>query len=73
MAKTTFRQRVGEATKRILEDALLEHHGNRTHTAAALGMERTYLLRLIKEYDIKIESSYVNVPPQILKRRGEEA
>ena len=36
------------AKVRILREALRRHHGNRTHTARALGLQRSYLIRLIK-------------------------
>jgi DNA-binding NtrC family response regulator len=32
----------------ILREALRRHRGNRTHTARALGLQRTYLIRLLK-------------------------
>ena len=32
---------------------LRRQRGNRTRTAAALGMQRTYLLRLMRDYDVR--------------------
>jgi DNA-binding NtrC family response regulator len=37
-------------------------HGNRTHTARALGLQRTYLLRLMRELGVA-------APPPIQRRR----
>ena len=44
-----FHQEVEAAKIRILREWLRRHHGNRTHTALALGVQRTYLLRLIRK------------------------
>jgi DNA-binding NtrC family response regulator len=40
--------------RRLLETALLEAGGNRTHAAQALGLERTYLLRLIRDLGVGV-------------------
>jgi DNA-binding NtrC family response regulator len=40
---------VSEFKKRLIEATLLQVKGNRTHAARALGLQRTYLLRLIRE------------------------
>lgn len=39
--------------REVIRTALAEHKGNRTKTARALGIERYYLLRLIKKYGLK--------------------
>ena len=44
---------VDDARRDILARALAEHGGNRSHTAAALGIQRTYLLRLIRALRLK--------------------
>ena len=37
----------------LVERALAQSHGNRTHAARALGLQRTYLLRLIHDLDVQ--------------------
>jgi DNA-binding NtrC family response regulator len=49
--------------RRLIEDALRDTAGNRTHAARVLGLQRTYLLRLIRELDI------VAPPPADRRRR----
>jgi DNA-binding NtrC family response regulator len=41
------------ARRQILSEALRDHCGNRTHTAKALGLQRSYLLRLIRKLAVK--------------------
>jgi DNA-binding NtrC family response regulator len=43
-----FYELLTAAKIRILREALQRHQGNRTHTARALGLQRTYLIRLLK-------------------------
>jgi DNA-binding NtrC family response regulator len=38
----------------LLETRLVAHDGNRTHTARSLGLQRTYLLRLLRELDVDV-------------------
>ena len=38
--------------RRLIEATLNETRGNRTHAARALGLQRTYLLRLIRELGV---------------------
>lgn len=38
----------------ILTRTLQEHGGNRTRAARDLGIERTYLIRLIRRFDIDV-------------------
>ncbi len=40
---------VSDFKRRLIEATLHQMHGNRTHTARALGLQRTYLLRLIRD------------------------
>jgi DNA-binding NtrC family response regulator len=35
--------------RRLIEATLHQAHGNRTHAARALGLQRTYLLRLMRD------------------------
>lgn len=53
-----FYDLVGAAVSEILVNALDHHRGNRTRTAAWLGIQRTYLLRLIRKHEIQMPSSY---------------
>jgi len=43
---------VSEFKRRLIEATLHQSHGNRTHAARALGLQRTYLLRLIRELHV---------------------
>ena len=38
--------------RRLIEATLHEVRGNRTHAARALGLQRTYLLRLIRDLGV---------------------
>jgi len=50
--------------RRLIEVTLHQMRGNRTHTARALGLQRTYLLRLIRELGVAAP------PPQQRPRRA---
>ena len=43
---------VSDFKRRLIEATLQQMRGNRTHTARALGLQRTYLLRLIRELGV---------------------
>ena len=47
-----FHGRVAAFRRRLLEETLNEHGGNQTRAANALGLQRSYLARLIKKYGI---------------------
>lgn len=47
-----FRQAVEQFKRRLIEVALREAGGNRTHAARRLGLQRTYLLRLIRDLGV---------------------
>ena len=49
----TFHEQVRELRKHLIERSLIEHGGNRTRAARALGLQRTYLLRLIRELAVQ--------------------
>jgi DNA-binding NtrC family response regulator len=49
--------------RRLIEATLQQMRGNRTHTARALGLQRTYLLRLIRELGVA-------APPPPPRRRA---
>jgi transcriptional regulator with PAS, ATPase and Fis domain len=48
-----FYQLVAAAKARTIRETLRRHGGNRTHAARALGIQRTYLIRLIRTVDVK--------------------
>lgn len=50
----TYHQHVDNFKRELLTQTLLAHCGNRTHAAKALGLQRTYLLRLIRELGIRV-------------------
>ena len=52
-----FHGAVGEFKRRLIEATLAQAGGNRTHAAKALGLQRTYLLRLMREFQIRIPPS----------------
>jgi DNA-binding NtrC family response regulator len=43
---------VSDFKRRLIEATLHQMRGNRTHAARALGLQRTYLLRLIRELGV---------------------
>jgi DNA-binding NtrC family response regulator len=47
-----FHGAVCEFKRRLIEATLHQVGGNRTRAARALGLQRTYLLRLIRELDV---------------------
>jgi DNA-binding NtrC family response regulator len=49
--------------RQLIEATLHQMRGNRTHTARALGLQRTYLLRLIRELGVA-------APPPPPRRRN---
>jgi DNA-binding NtrC family response regulator len=54
---------VSDFKRRLIEATLHQMRGNRTHTARALGLQRTYLLRLIRELGVA-------APPPPPRRRN---
>ncbi len=55
---------VFEFKRRLIEATLRRACGNRTHAAKALGLQRTYLLRLIR--DLRVAAP----PPPSRRRNG---
>ena len=47
-----YHESMKEHTRTLIFHALREESGNQTKAAARLGLQRTYLARLIKQYDI---------------------
>lgn len=53
---------VSDFKRRLIEATLQQARGNRTHAARELGLQRTYLLRLIRELGVA-------APPPPVRRR----
>jgi DNA-binding NtrC family response regulator len=51
-----------EHTRTVILRALRDEHGNQTKAAARLGLQRTYLARLIRQYDIPTDSESSSSP-----------
>src|SRR6266581_414491 len=45
---------VSDFKRRLIEATLTQAGGNRTRAARALGLQRTYLLRLMREFQVRI-------------------
>ncbi len=60
---TPYHDAIREFKRGLIERKVKECGGNRTHAAASLGLQRTYMLRLIRDLNI-------SVPPG---RRGRTA
>jgi DNA-binding NtrC family response regulator len=58
-----FHGAVSEFKRHLIEATLNQMGGNRTRTARVLGLQRTYLLRLIRELN-------VTAPPVAPRRRS---
>jgi hypothetical protein len=48
----TYHGAVSAFKRRLIETTLHQARGNRTHAARTLGLQRTYLLRLIRELQV---------------------
>jgi len=57
-----FHGAVSEFKRRLIEATLHEFGGNRSRAARALGLQRTYLLRLIRDLGVA-------APPALLRGR----
>ena len=53
MNETSYRAAVVAFKRQLIATTLRDHAGNRTHAARALGLPRTYLVRLIRALDVK--------------------
>jgi sigma-54 dependent transcriptional regulator, acetoin dehydrogenase operon transcriptional activator AcoR len=58
-----FHGAVSDFKRRLLEATLTQAGGNRTRAARALGLQRTYLLRLIREFEIRVPPAGPGGPP----------
>ena len=54
LADHSYHGAVCEFKRRLIEATLTQSGGNRTHAARALGLQRTYLLRLMREFEVHI-------------------
>jgi DNA-binding NtrC family response regulator len=54
---------VSDFKRRLIEATLNQVQGNRTHAARALGLQRTYLLRLMRDLGVA-------APPPPVRRRA---
>ena len=52
MGEPGFHGAVSEFKRRLIEATLLQFGGNRSQAARALGLQRTYLLRLIRDLGV---------------------
>ena len=59
-----YHHAVSAFKRRLIEITLREARGNRTHAARVLGLQRTYLLRLMRDLN-------VSAPPPPERRRRE--
>jgi len=66
-----FHGAVSDFKRRLLEATLTQAGGNRTRAARALGLQRTYLLRLIREFEIRVPPS--PIPPRRAEGAGPPA
>jgi DNA-binding NtrC family response regulator len=48
---------VSDFKRRLIEATLQQMRGNRTHAARALGLQRTYLLRLMRELRVDVPAA----------------
>jgi DNA-binding NtrC family response regulator len=63
-AWASYHGAVSEFKRRLIEATLRQAQGNRTHAARALGLQRTYLLRLIRDLGVV-------APPPPARRRAQ--
>ncbi len=64
MRRRGYHDTVRAFKRLLLEVTLAEHGGNRSRAAVALGLERTYLLRLIKQFKVKCSPGRIGGSPQ---------
>jgi DNA-binding NtrC family response regulator len=50
---TSYAKEKDGAIRELLRRALIRNRGNRTHTARDLGIDRAYLQRLIRKYELR--------------------
>lgn len=52
-----FHKEVDRFKKDLIQATLEAHRGNRTHAARTLGLQRTYLLRLMRDFGVIVPIS----------------
>ncbi len=52
-----FQRAVERFKREFLRDTLAAHGGNRSATARTLGLQRTYLVRLIRDFAVRVACS----------------
>lgn len=62
-ASASYHGAVSDFKRRLIEATLRQMRGNRTHTARALGLQRTYLLRLIRDLRVAAPPPPRRKPP----------
>jgi hypothetical protein len=60
--KPGFHDAVSEFKRRLIATTLERAGGNRSRAARTLGLQRTYLLRLIREFEIRVPAAGVSAP-----------
>jgi transposase-like protein len=65
-----FRGAVEEFKRRLIESVLRQSGGNRTHAARRLGLQRTYLLRLIRDLGVSAPASPAFPRPRAVEARA---
>lgn len=64
MESVSYRTAVADFKRQLLVTALQNHGGNRTHAARTLGLQRTYLLRLIRDLGVTTSPPRPPVGPE---------
>ncbi len=49
-----YHKQVREFQVKLITETLISGRGNRSHAARVLGLQRTYLIKLIREYKIDV-------------------
>ena len=62
MKSTHYRAAVVAFKRELIETTLRAHGGNRTYAARALGIPRTYLLRLIRDLGVTARPAQPTIP-----------
>jgi DNA-binding NtrC family response regulator len=70
-APLTFHGAVTEFKRHLIERTLSAAGGNRTRAARALGLQRTYLLRLMREFGVDVPRA-AGPPPRRVEAAGGE-
>ena len=51
---SAYQKEVENFKRQLLRTTLEAHGGNRTHAARTLGLQRTYFMRLVKDFEIQV-------------------